>query len=183
MKTIKEIALDVIKNDDVQPGYPDWNNIQILKKKGISPAPGQIKGITWCNRAAERIAKLAGYNTYPMLDSFYHDINYTSANTMYRQVQYAINKGLLPYEIKEEAAQELANKNIIVLAIALGHRNGHVAVVVSCDKAYNAKLGARIIQAGGKIGEFYTSEIFVTPYVYPDTLIYFTLYKKEGLHV
>ena len=74
-------VLDIAKQEftkiDVQPGYPDWANIQ----SGVAKLPGQVKGLTWCNLCAYRIITALGGDMKPFLEE--RGIGWTTANTMY----------------------------------------------------------------------------------------------------
>lgn len=177
--TIKELALQEVVKDDVQPGYPNWQGIQDLKK-GEEPKPGMMKGVSWCNRFAERVARMLGYDTRPMLDEKYHNIGYSSANTCYAQLCKASTTGEIPPEITAETAQAIANLNLLAICAAPGKYHGHLAIVVSDKNIYDKKKGPRIVQAGGINGEFYVSQTFVAPGIYPDKIKYFLLNKLNG---
>jgi len=181
MQTIREIAQNVVRMEDVQPGYPNWQRIQELKKKNIKPASGMMKGVTWCNRFVDRVATLAGYDTYPMLDDKYHHIGYTNANTCYNQLCKAVENGTIPVDVTAAVAQSLANMNILVIMAAPGRYHGHVAIVINDRVPYDEKLGVKIIQAGGLNGEFYANKIFIAPFIYPERIRYFLLNRIKSL--
>jgi hypothetical protein len=137
-KIIDKIS-EVITRKDVQPGYPDAQSIA----KGVKKEPGQVPGITWCNRAAYYIATALGGDMAPFLDK--RGINWTTANMMYIFAER--NAG----ELDGKTAQETANAGGLVLAACYNDKgSGHVAIVCPSDEEYDEALGPLVGETGAK---------------------------------
>lgn len=165
-KNLIRIQDDVLTHKDVQPGYPTWGGHH---KQGLPYEPGQQKGVTWCNRGAERIAHLAGVDTRVILHP--KGIGFTSANGMYKYAVAAVKKGLLR-EVDEEIAQIMAWNGFVILAAAKcvkGRRPGHV-VILRPTLLGKEQLCANI---GGIMGVMTVKKAFDVGYLSP--IKYFVL--------
>ena len=148
LDNVNDVAADVIDDVDVQPGYPDDNDLA----DGVPPEPGQTND-TWCNRALERMLTALGVEHDVILSDNPHgipDIDYTSANQMANNLANAAqnpDSGVI--SIDAQTAQEYANRGQpIVAAWANPGGHGHVALVVPDDNDYDPELGPHITQAG-----------------------------------
>jgi len=165
-----EIQNEVLQDKDVQPGYPTWGG---HVKKKLLYEPGQQKGITWCNRGAERIARLAGADTKPILHR--KGIGYTNANGMYKYAVKSAKRKIIR-EIDIETAQILSWNGFVILATAKcvkGNRPGHV-VILRPTPLGEEQLCANI---GGLMGVMTVKKAFNVNYLSP--IKYFLLPRKE----
>jgi hypothetical protein len=125
-KKIIDVIERVIKDPDVQPGYPDAN--------------GNTK-TTWCNRGANRIAQILGGDMSPFLEP--RGINWTTANTMFNN---AVKNAK---EISGSEAQQMANDGGLVLVACHNPKGpGHVAIVCPSSAVFNAELGPLVGETG-----------------------------------
>jgi hypothetical protein len=127
-KKIIDVINKVIKDPDVQPGYPDANG---------------NTNTTWCNRGANRIAETLGGDMRPFLEE--RGINWTTANAMY---QNAVKNAK---EITGAEAQEMANEGKLVLAAAHNPKGpGHVGIVCPNDDKFNINHGPMVGETGAR---------------------------------
>jgi hypothetical protein len=135
---IVDTILDVIKDPDVQPGYPDANG---------------NTATTWCNRGAHRIAAKLGGDMTPFLDS--RGINWTTANMMYLSAVANAD------EVYGKEARELANNGALILAACYNPKgSGHVAIVCPTDDPYDETLGPLVGETGAKCRIVHSKEAF-----------------------
>jgi hypothetical protein len=148
-----EKLLNTINNEiaksDVQSGVNDANG-----------NPG-----TWCNRAAERIAKEMGVDTKKLLNNnpFTQkpDMEWTDANSMAKNAAKAsLNEKSGIINISPENAQKYANKGDVVFAAQDHTPIGHVGIVAPDKSTYDSKLGPLIGQAGSSNGVYHEKECF-----------------------
>ena len=151
---ILEVVEAVLKDKDVQPGFPDDNG---------------NTNTTWCNRGANRIATNLGYD----MSIFLHDrgINWTTANMMYEN---AVAKAK---EIYAAEAQVMANAGDLILAASFNNNGpGHVAIVCPCIEDYNNEIGPLIAETGWKCRVTHSKYAFN---IYKFEPRYFIIPKKE----
>lgn len=148
-KKMREIAEQEFTKTDVQPGYPDWANIQA----GAPKQPGAVKNLTWCNRCAYRIATALGGNMKPFLEE--KGIEWTTANAMF-------NNGSKNAEsVHPEQAQLAANQGAIILAASFNSKgSGHVAIVMPDITPFDVKKGPYVAEAGEVCRFAYCYEAF-----------------------
>jgi hypothetical protein len=152
---IIDAILEVLDDTDVQPGYPDAN--------------GNTKGVTWCNRGANRIATALGGDMTPFLES--RGINWTHANDIYNN---AVKNGK---EISGKKAQETANDGGLVLAACYNPKgSGHVAIVCPSDEEYDDDLGPPVGETGWKCRIAHSKKAFEK---YGYQARFFVIPKKE----
>ena len=146
LDNVNDVAADVIDDVDVQPGYPDDNDLA----DGVPPEPGQTND-TWCNRALERMLTALGN---VILSDNPHtgipDIDYTTANQMAENISNAAaNPNSSVSYVTAAEAQDAANDGqAVVAAWSNPGGHGHVALVVPDAEDYDPTLGPHISQAG-----------------------------------
>lgn len=169
-KELIEIQDKVMVMEDVQPGYPTWSG---YAKQGLPKKPGAQPGITWCNRGAERIARLAGADTKLILDS--RGIGFTSANSMYKYAVESVGKKKIR-EVDEETAQKLSWNGMVILAAAKcikGNLSGHVTILRPTLWGQD-QLCANI---GGTMGVMTVKKAFDVNYLSP--IKYFLIPRRK----
>jgi hypothetical protein len=125
-REIIDIIRNVIKDPDVQPGYPDAN--------------GGTK-TTWCNRGANRVAEYLGGDMTPFLEP--RGIDWTTANMMY---QNAVENAK---ELYGREAQLYTNSGGLILAACYNPKgSGHVAIVCPSEGEYDDALGPLVGETG-----------------------------------
>ncbi len=136
-------------------GYPTWRGIH---EQGLAAKPGEQPGVTWCQAAANATLIRGGHDTSSILNA--KGIGWTNANDMARNASVAarINRTLAAYGLpisgareveSPQAAQELANQGLMVLAVASNPRgSGHAGIVVPSDRPYDPAQGPLIAQQG-----------------------------------
>jgi len=117
---------------------------------------------TWCQKTAYRIACSMGYDITPLLDK--RGIGYTFADDMYNNAVSNAGKGdAAVVEVTQSMAQELANKGIVVIALApknKGALHGHAAIVTPTKDAFDNKRGPLVGEAGQNTQIVFANEAF-----------------------
>jgi hypothetical protein len=155
-KRILDMILNVMKDPDVQPGYPDANG---------------NRDTTWCNRGTHRIATRLGGDMTPFLGA--RGINWTTASDMYRN---AVDRQAK--EVYGKEAQQRANDGELVLAAAYNTKgSGHVAIVCPSEEEYYDTLGPLIGETGARCRITHSALAFEK---YGYKARFFVIPQKEG---
>jgi hypothetical protein len=151
---IYDAGVIVFPQPDLQPGWPDYFEEQRLRAEALAngtvyvPRPGDAPGVTWCNRAAQRIMAIVLGQDY--VDKYL--LNYekeASANTMGNTLKNIFNNG----SINALNAQISSNMgNYIVASWINPVDKGHIATVVPDYGWFIPGIGPKVAQSGSTVG-------------------------------
>lgn len=140
MQKLIDICEKHLKDEDVQPGFPMWNNETGKQDKKWITFQGQKIEVTWCHYYAYKVFKEMGYEIDILLDPVHKHISWTTVTHMYDKAVSLSAVGWNLSGIKKvsmDNAQVMANNGVPILILSrqgVGH-----AGILAPNELYNDK--------------------------------------------